>query len=349
MVKSAVHDYSVQFVKDLNSTLSSELKDDDFIIIDSKVREIYEVEINKVTSQNKIIIINALELNKSYQGVEGVISNLISNGLQRNNRLVAIGGGIVQDITAFIASIMYRGVDWILLPTTLLSQGDSCIGSKTSINFREFKNQVGGFYPPNKIIINTDFLNSLPSDQLKSGLGEMLHYFIVSGEDDFKNLSINYPLALSDKSILINLIHRSLIIKKNFIELDEFDCNERQVLNYGHSFGHAIESLTNYSIPHGIAVCRGMDMANFISMKLGYITNETRLEIRELCEKIWTGFDISNIPVKGFISALSKDKKNAGNKLGLILIKGYGRAFKEMRENDNEFKNWIEEYFKTEI
>jgi 3-dehydroquinate synthase len=349
MVKSSVHDYNVEFVNNLKDTLSNELKDGDFIIIDSRIKELYGPEINEIISQNKTLSVDAIEPNKSYQGVEIIISDLISNGLRKNNRLVAIGGGIIQDITAFIASIMYRGLDWILLPTTLLSQGDSCIGSKTSINFGEYKNQVGGFYPPNKIIINCGFLDSLPDEQLKSGLGEMLHYFIVSGKVDFQRFVNDYPLALTNKSVLTSLISRSLMIKKGFIEIDEFDCNERQVLNYGHSFGHAIESLTDYSIPHGIAVCRGMDIANFISMKLGYITHETRLEIRELGKKIWAGFDISNISIEGFKNALSKDKKNVGNKLGLILMKGYGEVFKEMRPMDDEFTNWIIEYFKTEI
>ncbi len=108
-------------------------------------------------------------------------------------------------------------------------------------------------------------------------------------------------------------------------------------MNYGHSFGH------------GIAVCRGMDMANFISMKLGYITQETRTEIRELGESIWAGFDINNISISEFKKALGKDKKNIGNNLGLILMKGCGEVFKEMRPMDDEFTNWIIEYFKTEI
>ena len=348
-IKSAIHDYDVRFIEDFEKALYSEIKIDDFIIIDRVIVNIYEDKISKIISNNKIIIIDALELNKSYQGVENIISNMIDSGLRKNNRLVAIGGGVIQDITAFIASIMYRGLDWILFPTTLLAQGDSCIGSKTSINFREFKNQVGGFYPPNKIIISVSFLDSLPYEQLQSGLGEMLHYFVVSGKDDFYRFKDDYSLALREKTILADLIYRSLTIKKVFVEMDEFDCHERQVLNYGHSFGHAIESLTNYKIPHGIAVCRGIDIANFISVKLDYIPSDTRLQIRELCEKIWSGFDIRDISIEGFIDALKKDKKNVGNKLGLIFIKDYGVAFKEMRANNNEFRGWIEEYFDAEI
>ena len=119
-----------------------------------------------------------------------VIQHLIDNGFRKNHRLFGIGGGITQDITAFTSSIMYRGVDWLFYPTTLLAQGDSCIGSKTSINFGAFKNQIGGFYPPNKILINPDFLDSLSDAEMKSGLGEMCHYFIVASEADFKRYKI---------------------------------------------------------------------------------------------------------------------------------------------------------------
>jgi len=244
---------------------------------------------------------------------------------------------------------MYRGVSWIFFPTTLLAQGDSCIGSKTSINFGSHKNQLGGFYPPNKIFINLDFLDSLDRSQLKSGLGEMLHYFIVSSREDFVRFEADYRAALEDKKILSKLILRSLEIKRKYIEVDEFDQNVRQVFNYGHSFGHAIESLTQYRVPHGIAVSRGMDMANYISMKLGYIDENTRNSIRKVTEQIWKGTSLENIDVNEFVSALSKDKKNVGDKLGLILNKGYGKTFKEVRSVDVDFKSWIEEYFCEEL
>jgi len=244
---------------------------------------------------------------------------------------------------------MYRGVDWLFYPTTLLAQGDSCIGSKTSINFGAFKNQIGGFYPPNKILINPAFLDSLSDAEMKSGLGEMCHYFIVAGEADFKRYKQDYPQALVDKEVLAGIIARSLEIKKSYIEIDEFDRNERQVFNYGHSFGHAIESLTNYRIPHGIAVSYGMDMANFVSVKLGYISEYTRQEIRELLEEIWNGTSINDISVDKFSQTISKDKKNVGKELRLILNKGYGKIFKDAVKNDERFISWLKEYFENEL
>lgn len=348
-VKSIIHDYDVQFIDNFEQTISNELIDGDFIIVDNKIKELYSKQLTPILCKFQHIGIHATENQKSYQGIIPIIQILIENGFRKNHRLVAIGGGITQDVTAFISSIMYRGVNWIFFPTTLLAQGDSCIGSKTSINFGEFKNQIGGFYPPNKIFIDPVFIDTLSEKEMKSGMGEMLHYFIVSGSEDFNMYKNLYKQAYSDKNILAKLIARSLEIKKSYIEVDEFDQNIRQVFNYGHSFGHAIESLTHYKVPHGIAVCFGMDMANFISMKLGLIPAEIRNEIRVVVETIWKGYNINDIDIQLFLKALSKDKKNIGTRLGLILNKGYGNIFKKVIEADDIFISWIKEYFSNEI
>ena len=165
-------------------------------------------------------------------------------------------------------------------------------------------------------------MDSLSTLELKSGLGEMAHYFVVAGESDFERYKSQYEEAFHDKNILRGLISRSLEIKKSYIEIDEYDKNERQVFNYGHSFGHAIESLVNYTIPHGIAISFGMDMSNYISMKKGYISSKTRDNSKELFEKIWKGFEkqVKELDIDKYLNALSKDKKNKGPLLGLILI-----------------------------
>lgn len=348
-IKSSIHDYDVQFITDTAKVLNDELQPDDYVIIDNKIIQLYKNVLGTILKVTKHIGIDASETQKSYQGIIPIIQELIDNGFRKNHRLVAIGGGITQDVTAFISSILYRGVSWLFFPTTLLAQGDSCIGSKTSINFAQYKNQVGGFYPPQKIFINVDFLNTLSNLDIKSGLGEMCHYFPIAGEKDFKRFKQDYPAALQDKEVLKGLIARSLEIKKKYIEIDEFDQKERQVFNFGHSFGHAIESLTNYRIPHGLAVSYGMDMANFVSVKLGFIPEEIRIEMREVLEKIWEGTYINDISIDKFKLALSKDKKNVGKELRLILNKGNGHIFKAAIQMNDEFSNWIEEYFNNEI
>lgn len=348
-IKSIIHNYEVSFIDNFSAVLNEILREGDVIIIDRNVRDLYSEKLHENVKKTKCIIIDANETQKSYQGLIPIIEKLIEGGFRKNHRLIAIGGGITQDITAFTSSIMYRGVDWVFFPTTLLAQGDSCIGSKTSINFGKFKNQVGGFYPPINIYIDLHFLDTLADKDIKSGLGEMCHYYIVEGKEDFYRYKKDYPIAIDSKKVMAGLISRSLEIKKSYIEIDEFDQKERQVFNYGHSFGHAIESVSNYRVPHGIAVSYGMDMANFISVKLGYLNESVRAEIRELLEMIWDGISIRDISVEEFKIALSKDKKNIGTELRLILNRGYGKIFKDSMRMDSQFSNWLDEYFTTEL
>ena len=348
-IKSSIHDYEVKFVENVIDVLENEICHDDIIIIDNKVKNLYPHLLKDLNKKINVIGLDVSEEQKSYDRLIPIIQELINSGFRKNHSLIGIGGGIIQDITAFIASIMYRGVKWKFFPTTLLAQGDSCIGSKTSINFGKYKNQVGGFYPPEKILINTEFLDTLSKTDFQSGMGEMSHYFVVAGEKDFIDYKMNYENAFNNKNILIKMISNSLKIKKSYIEIDEFDQKERQVFNYGHSFGHAIESLTDYAVPHGIAVSFGMDMANYISVRKNYLSKDIRYEIRELLEKIWNGFNIKNLDVEKFALALSKDKKNVGNELRLILCKGYGKVFKTKQSLDDDFMHLLNDYFFTEL
>jgi 3-dehydroquinate synthase len=348
-VKSKIHDYEVQFIDNIQLTLTKELRVGDYIIIDKKIKDLYHQILGSSLENNPCIVIDATETQKSYFGIIPIIQKLITNGFKKNHRLIAIGGGITQDVTAFISSIIYRGVSWIFFPTTLLAQGDSCIGSKTSINFEEYKNQLGGFYPPHLIYIYSKFIESLSDAEMRSGMGEMLHYFIVSGKNEFEFYKQHYKEAFKNEEALSKIISKSLEIKKAYIERDEFDQNIRQVFNYGHSFGHAIESLTQYRVPHGIAVSFGMDIANFISVKKGYLPGKIRNEIREITKDIWQNHEIDDFDVTSFKKALSKDKKNVGSKLGLILTKGYGKVFKEVVDASDEFEHWLREYFENEV
>jgi 3-dehydroquinate synthase len=347
IVNSSIQNYEVFFKKNIFEILNKEARNGDIIVIDNIIKNLYPNLLNKIS--NKIIAIDANEEQKSYIALVPIINELISSGFKKNNRLIGIGGGITQDVTAFISSIIFRGVKWIFFPTTLLAQGDSCIGSKTSINFKNYKNQIGGFYPPIRIYIDTNFLRTLSKEDMQSGLGEMSHYFVVAGEEEFNEYKLDYNKVGKDPNILKKMILNSLKIKKSYIEIDEYDQKERQIFNYGHSFGHAIESLTDYSVPHGIAVSFGMDIANFVSMKKDFISNSIRNEIRQLLKQIWNGYNIKNINVEKFILALRKDKKNIDDDLQLILCKGYGKVFKVAQQVDVNFISWLNEYFKFEL
>lgn len=344
-IHSLFREYEVRFEDDFTARLSESLRDGDFLIVDARVRDLYGPRLAPFLKTTRHLFVNATEEQKSYTELAWIIQTLIESGFKKNHRLIAIGGGIIQDITAFVASILYRGVDWLFYPTTLLAQCDSCIGSKTSINFGAYKNQLGNFYPPAEIVIDLGFVDTLPRPAVVSGLGEMIHYFLVSGEDDFRRLKNDYAQSLTDRSLLRSLVLRSLQIKHTMIEKDEFDRGPRQVFNYGHSFGHAIESLTNYRIPHGIAVSFGMDIANHLSAELGYISAEQRQDMRELLAWNWAGTELGELAVDEFLNALSKDKKNVGSEFRVILTRGPGKMFKTGLERSDTVAGWLQAWF----
>jgi 3-dehydroquinate synthase len=326
-VKSFKHTYDVRFESDFAAALREHYRDGDVIVVDATVRKLYAAKLDPILSKSTHIALEPSEDVKSYQGVGPIIQQLIDMGFRKNNRLIAVGGGITQDVTAFAASILFRGVDWIFYPTTLLAQADSCIGSKTSINFGKYKNQLGGFYPPKEIVIDLAFLDTLTELDFRSGMGEMLHYYLVSGEEDFERMRAEYDRAFRDKAVLRGLIHHSLDFKRGYVERDEYDQGPRNVFNYGHSFGHAIEGLTNYRVPHGIAVSFGMDIANTVSAKLGYIDLALRDRMRALLSKNWGVMTLHGVEVDDLVAALRKDKKAVGSQIRVVLTKGLGKMF----------------------
>lgn len=214
------------------------------------------------TGSNSVIAVEAKEENKSLEAMAPLIVRLRELGAQRKSHLLAIGGGIVQDIATFVASIYMRGVPWSYLPTTLLGMVDSCIGGKSSINVGCYKNLVGNFHPPREILIDLNYLATLDIEQCASGLCEAAKICYARSAEAFRDY-----LALSPSPVLMPeqmeaVVIGSLLAKKWFIEIDEFDQNERLILNYGHTFGHALESASNFAIPHGIAVGVGIHVAH---------------------------------------------------------------------------------------
>ena len=305
-------DYTVEFNNELiGSDLINNLGT--HYLIDKNVFGLLGQTFYNSLSKNNIILIQATEETKSFKGVEPIIEQLIGQGLKRDSTLVAIGGGITQDITCFIATTYMRGLKWIFVPTTLLAQSDSCIGSKSSINFGSSKNLLGSFNPPNKVIISEQFLTTLDNRDIKSGIGEIIKLYlvdekVVGGPAIRENLSYH--------------LYQTLQIKKRFIEVDEFDKGIRNILNYGHCFGHAIESATNFIIPHGIAISMGMEVANRFAFYEGLVDQlyfDTMGEVLAENYKEYAG-----VPIKMEIvlDALTKDKKNTGDKINLILPVG---------------------------
>jgi 3-dehydroquinate synthase len=268
-----------------------------------------------------IVWIDATEEAKEFQAVGPLIEKCRELGLARNGRIVALGGGVVQDIAGFVATVYMRGVKWTLLPTTLLAMVDSCIGGKSSINVRAFKNLVGSFFPPDEIIVPVRAVETLPPEHIAAGRCEAAKICFARGEETFGEY-----IAL-DGSHFEHMIELSLEAKKWFIEVDEFDQNERLLLNFGHSFGHALESCTSYGVTHGVAVGVGcLAAVDFSAKQHPGLSEHPRVEalssdlLGVLGELPELGDRLDEVTREDFFHFWQSDKKHSPREYKPILL-----------------------------
>lgn len=337
--------YTADFSDEVFAELARFVVSGTHFIVDQNVARLYEKDLAPVLAHTSVLIIEATEVAKSLERMPDYVKALLACQIRRKDRLVAIGGGIIQDITCFLSATLFRGVDWEFFPTTLLAQADSCIGSKSSINVGEAKNILGTYTPPSSITISTRFLDTLTPRDLCSGIGEMLKVHAIDGPESFDRIARDYDRIFADKCLMVDYLRRSLVIKKRFIEMDEFDTGPRLVMNYGHSFGHALESATDFAIPHGVAVTIGMDMANFTAVRLGRLSQGhfDRMHL-VLANNFAVSADV-RIPLDGFLKAIVKDKKNTASALTLILPDGQARVERVSVPADATFQGICRTYF----
>lgn len=319
-VKSALKNYTVFFEekKPLLDTLNSFCEDGSIWIVDKNIFELYFYDLSRQTK--KIFLVNAKEKYKTIKTVISLISFFQENQITKSSKVIVVGGGITQELAGFACAIYKRGIPWIYLPTTLLSMSDSCIGGKTSLNYSDVKNQLGVFSPPSEVHIHADFLHTLPPAEINSGMGEILKSCLIGG-DYFLNL---YE---SEKNIL-TLIKAALCVKKTIVEADEFEENYRAVLNYGHTFGHAIESLSQYRIPHGLAVVLGIMLVNQLSYQKNILSRGNLDKINKLCcalldEKILQEY--KKIDFSKINALIKKDKKTENGNTYFVFMANIGQ------------------------
>ncbi|WP_232298842.1 3-dehydroquinate synthase family protein [Granulicella tundricola] len=279
------------------------------------------------------LLIRAIEENKSLDVSPSIIEGLRQSGANRQTELVAIGGGIIQDLSAFIASIYMRGLTWSYLPTTILAMVDSCIGGKSSINVGPYKNLVGTFHPPHQVLIDPALAQTLPPDQQASGLIEAAKICFCRGPEAFDRHIALLPSVMMETGALEALIYNSLEAKKWFIEIDEFDNKERLLLNFGHTFGHAIEGATHFAIPHGIAVGLGILCAITYQVADGIdYSSSPRVALLELhlAEMIanspGTPRALASMSADEMFQRFASDKKHGTEDYALILIDQAGKV-----------------------
>lgn len=317
------------------------------LIVDAQVARLHSDRLSHVLGSCPTLHIEAAETAKSLEQFPGYVQALVAGGIRRADVIVAVGGGIVQDIACFLAATLMRGVEWWFVPTTLLAQADSCIGSKSSINLGELKNLLGTFTPPARVHLWAGYLDTLEARELHSGIGEMLKVHAIESTESFDQIARDYALLFEDAGVMQRYVRASLEIKRRIIEEDEFDRGPRNVMNYGHSFGHAIESATRFAIPHGIAVTIGMDMANFVSSRLGPGTAETYERMRPVLAANAAGYGDVAIEPGAVVEAIAKDKKNVGSELRLVLPDEDGRIGIVRRPNDEAFGAACRDYLRN--
>lgn len=287
-----------------------------FIYADEKVNELYG---SSLWEQQRVHNFKATEKSKTINTALKIVDHLQANNYTKKETLVTIGGGITQDVSAFARAIFKRGIDWSFIPTTLLAMADSCIGSKSAINYGTTKNLVGLFSAPREAVICEDFLKSLDPRDILSGYGEIIKLCIVGGETTL-NYFRNY-IELQNGNPLKNinkLIRLALLVKKSVIEIDEFEFNIRRALNYGHTIGHAIEPLVKYKIPHGVAVSIGMISENIIACEAGRLPVADCKMINNIIIKFIDNESLKllkSVPVDSVIDNMRKDKKALRNNI----------------------------------
>lgn len=303
------------------------------IVTDDKVAKFYLDELKNTLSGLNMKIFTHIfpsgEASKNFNTLNKLYEELIINHFDRNDMLIALGGGVVGDLTGYCSATYLRGIDYIQVPTTLLSFVDSSIGGKTAIDFMQYKNMVGAFYMPKLVYINVNTLRTLDKKQFNSGMGEIIKHGLIQ-DKDYYNYIIEHKadIALFRPNTLIELILRSCAIKSRIVELDPTEKGIRAYLNFGHTIGHAIEKLSDYRLYHGECVAIGIISALYISNKLHSITLDEMNKSVELIKyfDLPTYVESSSFNAKEILDATKSDKKMENNKIKFVVLKSIGEA-----------------------
>ena len=348
LIKSLHHDYEVTFDETLTKLPErlSEYKNV-VVVIDKRVQELYGNQIKEIVARYPAYPVPAYETTKTLDGVKDLVDWLLEQKCNRSTTIVAIGGGIIQDLVTFTSNIFYRGSSFVLVPTTLLSMADSCIGAKCGINYGNFKNQLGVMHSPKGVHIVSEFLETLNDVDVKSGYGEILKLSITGGMPFFQRLTKELNRHGLRGPDLLGLIHQSLEIKKRIIEEDEHEADLRRILNYGHTFGHALEALSNHAIPHGLAVAWGIDLINFVE-------KSERTEVEDLYADVsgvvsnFLSFQLTEFPSASVLLEMTKrDKKMVGSTLNLVVPQDFGDLVIRPTELDVRLERQVANYLQS--
>ncbi len=283
---------------------------------------------------------------KTLASLSDILDVLMECRLSRIDPVIALGGGVVGDITGFAAACYRRGVPYVQVPTTLLAQVDSSVGGKTAVNHPHGKNMIGAFYQPRLVWIDPEVLKTLPARELRAGMAEVIKYGLIREPDFFAFLEARMELLLGlNAEALSHAIHTSCQCKAQVVTCDETEQGERALLNLGHTFGHAIEAMTHYTTYlHGEAVAIGTLMAARLSAQLGYASADIEARIRRLFVGTGLPVEVPVFPADDWLDAMGHDKKNIGSRIRYVLLHGIGDAFVAESVDDADIRHLIASY-----
>ena len=318
------------------------------VVTDSHVKGLYGDEVMSLLTgkckKNVIYSFPAGEENKTLDTVREAYRFLIEEKFDRKDLLIALGGGVVGDVTGFIAATYLRGVDFVQIPTTLLAQADSSIGGKTGVDFDGFKNMVGAFYMPKLVYMNIATLKTLDDRQFYNGFAEVMkHGLIKDGAFYEWLLDKMYEICDRDTDTLLNMVQKSCMVKKLVVEKDPTEKGDRALLNFGHTIGHAIEKAKNFTLSHGECVALGSVAAAFISWKHEWLSMEEYYEIRDMFVPFNLPISVEGIDPEEILALTKSDKKVEGSKIKFILLNKVGKAVIDLNVTDDDILNAVKE------
>ncbi len=316
------------------------------IVTDSTVADLYLKPVKEILSgccrRVTEFVFPAGEEHKNLDTVRKLYESLILEHFDRSDLLVALGGGVTGDLCGYGAATYLRGISFIQIPTTLLSQVDSSIGGKTGVDFDSYKNMVGAFHMPRLVYTNVSTLLTLPDEQFSSGMGEIVKHGLIKDKAYYQWLSENSSSIWDrDPDVCLQMILRSDQIKKDVVEKDPMEKGERALLNFGHTLGHAIEKLMNFQMFHGHCVGLGVLAAAAISRQRGYILPEETDQIEAVLEAFHMPVRLASLDVEAVLNATKNDKKMDGDKIKFILLKEIGSAYIERNVTREEMRDGL--------
>lgn len=350
-IQAGSNEYNVYIDQGIRHTIPQRLKEaypkSRFAVItDENVYAIYGKEIISSFDQHElrydIITVKPGERSKSISVFAEIVSNLAQKGYNRADVIVSLGGGIVGDLSGFVAASYLRGIQYVQVPTTLLAQIDSSVGGKTAVNIPEGKNLVGAFYHPSTVYIDTDFLSTLKTQDFADGMAELIKYALIKDSNMFNVLELSEPIR-ADSYNLQSLIIRCLEIKRDVVAADEKDTGERMKLNYGHTIGHGLERIcaaNETTMTHGQGVACGMAAITAASERLGQTKAGTTARIISLLNKTGLPHTIDGFDRDELLQGIFVDKKNIADTLSIILIHEPGDSFIH-KINRKDMKNYL--------